>query len=479
MMRMLPASCLAPENVHIDRPAIRRVPPGRLASGMHLRFSPAIPLLLAGTALVAAESGALRPNVVIILCDDLGYGDIEPYGQRSIRTPALARMAAEGMRFTDGYASAPVCTPSRACFYTGRHAAASTVKENGDEPRFPDGEVLGQTLGRAGYECGIFGKWGLTTGAPAGTPTGCGFTTFLGYHTTGAAHESFPLALDASAGPRLLPGNEGGRQSTWAPGVYFEEMLRFVEQPRNGPFLAVLATTVPHPGHEVPAEALAATAARFKDTNDFAGNALYHPHPAPTAGYAAQIELLDQQVGRLLGVLAERNLERRTLVIFTSDNGPGGAGGADLKRLGSTGGLRGGKRSLQEGGIRVPFLAWWPGTIAAGVTTDRTVAGYDIYPTLCAGAGVATPTSVTGTSFLPTLLGKAQEAAPAHAWEYRAGQAVRAGPLKILRTKRDAPWQLFDLAADRGESRDLAAERPDEVARIAALAEAGGLLSKP
>lgn len=429
----------------------------------------------------AAEPPA-RPNFVVIMADDLGWGELGCYGQRKIRTPRLDRMAADGMRFTHAYSPAPVCAPTRASLLTGLHTGHAPIRDNKEVQ--PEGQAslpagtpsLPRLFKDAGYATGVFGKWALGAPGSEGEPNRHGVDSFFGYLCQRQAHNFYPTHLWRNAEKVELGGNTRGNLvgRHYSHDLIFDEALRFVREHRDRSFVLYLPVTIPHVALQVPDDSLNEYLGAFPE-EPYDGKSGYLPHPTPHAAYAAMVTRLDRDVGRLLDLLGELGLDERTLVIFTSDNGPthGRVGGADSAFFESTAGLRGLKGSLFEGGIRVPFIARWPGTIAPGGTSDLPIALYDILPTLAQLASIPPPPEIDGLSIAPTLTGRGDQAPRDFLfWEfpgYGGQQALRVGSLKAIRVNlhKDpaAPVEVYDLAADPAESRNLAAERPDFVAR--------------
>jgi arylsulfatase A-like enzyme len=434
--------------------------------------------LLAGLSTTPVRAADDRkPNIVLILADDLGYGDVGAYGQGRIATPNLDRLAAEGMRFTQCYAGSTVCAPSRCCLMTGRHTGHSRVRGNALVPLRPEDVTVAEVLKSAGYATGLFGKWGLGEPGSTGYPTRQGFDEFFGYVNQVHAHNYYPDYLWKNDGRFPLPGNVEGpkkgvakERARYAPDLITENALDFLDRHNDGPFFLEYATILPHAnnergnsegnGMEVPSDA------PYTD----------RPWPQPQKNHAAMIGHLDADVGKLLDRLRALGLERDTIVLFSSDNGPHKEGGADPAFFTSAGPLRGFKRALYEGGIRVPMIVRWPGKVAAGVVNDQVWAFWDILPTLAELAGSTAPAGLDGLSMVPTLLGRPTQQ-PGHPflyWEFHEKgfkQAVRNGDWKAVRLRPGGPLELFDLATDLGETRDVSAEHPDVVARIDAYLE--------
>jgi len=445
------------------------------------RFGKVALATLAILALAVPAFGATddrKPNLVLVLADDLGWGELGCYGQRRIETPRIDRMAAEGVRFTQHYAGSAVCAPSRCVLLTGLHTGHAFVRDNreirpeGQEP-IPDATLtVAEVLKEAGYATAAIGKWGLGGPGSEGEPNRQGFDHFFGYLCQRLAHDHYPSYLWRNA-ERVETG------APYSHDLFTEEALEFVRRNRERPFFLYLAYAVPHLAIQVPEDSLAPYRGRWEDP-PYEGGKGYRPHPTPRAAYAAMVSRLDRDVGRLLDLLRDLGLERDTLVLLSSDNGPthGGVGGSDSEFFESAGPLRGLKGSLHEGGIRVPLVARWPGRIAAGRTTDHPSAFWDAMPTLLEVAGIEPPAAIDGISYAPTLF--ASGAQRAHAflyWEfpgYGGQQAVRLGDWKGIRrgmNDGNLDLELYDLASDPSESRDLARERPGIVRRIREIME--------
>jgi arylsulfatase A-like enzyme len=468
---------------------------------------------VAAGALATAQQGASvppgapLPNIVLVLADDLGYGDLGSYGQRRIRTPRLDRMAAEGMRFTQFYAGSTVCAPSRATFLTGRHTGHSYVRDNyglggfldeeerGQFPLPPDHPTLARWLRERGYATAVVGKWGLGGPGSTGVPTKQGFDFFFGYLDQRQAHNYYPTHLwrneerYALANPYFSPHQklEGDpkdpksydkyRGVDYSIDVMTREAAAWLRANASKPFFLYFGPTIPHVALQVPEDALKDYEGTFPET-PYAGEDGYLPHRAPRAAYAAMVTYLDAQVGRILDTLKEIGVEERTLVIFTSDNGaPLEAGGSPTQFFESNGTLRGHKTSLYEGGIRVPMIARWPGRIRAGTTSDHLGANWDMWATFADLAGGQAPAESDGISIAPTLFGRgSQRQHEALYWEFHSrgsAQAVRMGRWKGIRNNlaKDpgAPIELYDLERDPAESKSLAAANPDVVRRLDAV----------
>jgi arylsulfatase A-like enzyme len=469
----------------------------------------ALALLLACSAL-----GNDRPNIVFILADDLGYGDLSCYGQKKFTTPNIDRLAAEGMKFTAHYSGHNVCAPSRCALMTGKHPGHGYIRENrgglgpegeGQEP-VPAGELkLPLTLKQLGYRLGGFGKWGLGAVGTSGDPLRQGFDTFYGYNCQAVAHNYYPThlwsnstrvvlnnpkfgahqKLPAGADPNTAASYAKFSGNDYAPDLIGRQALRFIRDNQARPFFLYFPTTVPHLALQVPEDSLLEFAGRYPET-PYPGGRGYLPHRTPRAAYAAMITRLDREVGRMMQLVKDLGLEERTIFIFTSDNGPlyDQLGGTDTEFFNSAGGLRGRKGSFYEGGFRVPCLIRWAGKIAPGSVSDRVTGFEDWLPTILdlIGNRERTPAGIDGISFAPTLRGEKQPPRPFLYREspgYGGQQCVRVGDWKAIRTglnpenptakSKPAALELYNLAADPGETREVAAQHPDIRNELAAI----------
>lgn len=433
----------------------------------------------------AAES--VRPNLIWIMADDLGWGEPGCYGQKVIRTPGLDRMAREGMRFTQFYAGATVCAPSRSVLMTGQHHGHTRVRGNAGT-RNPIAQALraeditvATVLQKAGYRTSLVGKWGLgdTGAAECGLPRRQGFDEFFGYLNQQHAHNHYPAFLWRNEERVILPnvvtpmGADGGGFATipkvYADDLFAEEALKFVSGSGEKPFFLYWSMVVPHANNE--------RTRALKDGTEVPDFGPYHDKdwPDPDKGHAAMITRMDGYVGRMLDELVRLKLSGNTLVIFTSDNGPHNEAGHNPGRFQPSGPFRGIKRSLTDGGIRVPFIAWWPGKIAAG-SESKHVAGFtDWMAAACEIAGTAPPPGTDSISFVPTLTGE-PERQKKHEflyWEFHEGGFIQAalyqGRWKGIRShKPGSPLSLHDLQSDPGEDHDVAAQFPEIAAKLEA-----------
>jgi arylsulfatase len=424
-------------------------------------------------------------NVVLILADDLGWGDLGCYGQTKIRTPNIDRLAKEGMRFTNYYSGSPVCAPSRCAMLTGKHTGHAAIRDNKATP--PEGQwplpaeevTFAELLKQRGYVTGAMGKWGLGQPDTTGDPNKHGFDLFFGYHCQGVAHNHYPTFVRRNGEKIVLEGNPGGPTGKVYSNDLFEaEALKFLDTNKDKPFFLYLPFTIPHLALQVPQDSLDEYLKLGWEETPYTGKA-YQPHPTPRAAYAAMITRMDRSVGRVLDKLKEYKLEGNTLVLFASDNGgatPGSAG-VDTLFFQSFGPIpfRNSKGSTYEGGMRVPLIVRWPGKVVPGTTTDLPAVAYDLHPTICEATGTPIPRGIDGISLVPTLQGKKQEQMHEFLyWEfpsYGGQQAVRAGKWKAVRQKlimnpNKIVTELYDLEADPGEKTDVAAKYPEVVARL-------------
>ncbi len=429
---------------------------------------------LQAAAGTAAISGAARaqtpgPNIIWIMADDLGYGDLGCYGQKKIRTPNIDRLAAEGMRFTQAYAGSTVCAPSRCALMTGRHNGHGRVRDNIPHGVFlrPDDFTVAELLKQAGYATAGFGKWSLGNPGSWGIPLYQGFDRYFGHLNQDQAHQYYPDYLWDDRQVRLLMENREDKHSQYSADLFADEAVEFIDASREQPFFLYFATTLPHFSdfREGPDKLIVPSDEPYSQES----------WPQLEKNYAAMITRLDGHVGRILDKVREHGLEENTLIVFTSDNGPWG--GHDVDFFESAGPLRGKKRDMYEGGVRVPFVARWKGRIAAGSTSDRICAFWDFLPTAAELTGLPVPEGLDGISFLPTLLGREQPEQHDYLyWDYghvRAAflQGARRGKWKAVRNGLDQPIELYDLEADIGERKDVSDSHPDVVKEMARIFE--------
>ncbi|MEL7585320.1 MAG: arylsulfatase [Prolixibacteraceae bacterium] len=425
-----------------------------------------------------------KPNIIYILADDLGYGVVGCYGQTMIKTPNIDKLATEGMLFTQHYAGCTVCAPSRASLMTGLHTGHTPIRGNksapnseGQYPMPADTYTVGKMLREGGYATGCFGKWGLGYPYSEGAPENQGFDVFFGYNCQGLAHSYYPYYLWNNTDTLWLKGNEGTKTGEYSQDIIHQKALQFIKDNKNRNFFACLTYILPHAELvnpkdsifdmykdefvETPFEGIDENNTRYKR-----GGYISNPHPK--ADFAAMVTRLDAYVGQVVSLIKELGLDENTLVIFTSDNGPHKESGADPAFFKSSGPLRGIKRDLYEGGIRVPFIARYPGKIKAGSVSDHVCAFWDMMPTFAELTGTKAADNTDGVSFLPTLFGKpGQKEHEFLYWEFHEGtgkMAVRKGDWKAIRLNIATPeklrFELYDLSKDLPEKNNVAGQYP-------------------
>jgi arylsulfatase A-like enzyme len=436
-------------------------------------------------------AGPARPNIILILADDLGLGDIGCYGQQHFATPNIDRLAEGGLRFTQHYSGNTVCAPSRCALMTGLHTGHTAIRGNlevnpeGQHPLPAGTPTVAKLLKGAGYTTGAFGKWGLGYPGSEGEPLKQGFDRFFGYNCQRLAHHYYPRHLWDDNRKLELPANAGHGKGVYAPELIHAQTLAFLEANQDRPFFCYVASIIPHAELAAPERYMARHRNRYGPEEPYKGlddgpayrQGQYESQPEPRAAYAAMINLLDDQVGEIVAKVGQLGLAEQTLILFASDNGPEVVGGADPGYFGSSGGLRGIKRDLYEGGIRVPLIASWPGAIAAGRTTAHLSAFWDLLPTLAELAGRSVPAGLDGISFAPTLLGVGTQAQHDYLyWEFHecgGRSALRQGDWKVVRydvaKNPGGPLALYHLGDDPAEQADLAAKFPDRVRQMGAL----------
>ena len=453
-----------------------------------------------------SEKKFAKPNIIFILADDLGYGELGCCGQQKIKTPNIDRLAAEGMKFTQHYSGSPVCAPSRCTLMTGKHTGHAYIRANdemnergdvwhdpnieGQRPLLPNTETIGRMLQRTGYVTGAIGKWGLGGPNDSGHPNKQGFDFWYGYLCQRVAHNYYPTHLWRNAEKEILEGNDyfyphqklpadkdptdpasyepySGKQ--YSQDLMAEEALNFIKQNKHKPFFLYLPFIVPHASIQVPDDSLAEYEGKFPET-PYKGEKGYLPNRTPRAAYAAMITRMDREIGRIMDLLKELGLDEKTLVIFTSDNGTAwGYGGTDPEFFNSSGGLRDFKGSLYEGGIRVPMIARWKDKIEPGTVSDHISAFWDFYPTLAEIVGAEVFDHIDGISLLPTLLNKNQKKHDYLYWEYVGKQAIRMEKWKAVRPGIDKDIELYDLENDMAEKNNVADQHPEIISEMAEL----------
>lgn len=466
----------------------------------NILITPAVPLLslLLPSCASQAHRGTPSPNIIYIYADDMGVGDIGCYGQQYIKTPNIDRIAEEGVRFTQHYTGAPISAPARCCLLTGKHSGHAYVRNNlelHDSSAFKTGQLplpgetvtIAKLLKRSGYATAAIGKWGLGSIESSGNPNRQGFDLFYGYADQVHAHNHYPSFLwrnseqvflennvptvhpkyDKAKGTDIREEYAKYMGTQYSLDLMTEEALNFIDANKEKPFFLYIPYVVPHKALQVPDESLEMYDGVFEEET-YDGRNGYTPHPRPRSAYAAMISRMDRRIGDILDHLRKLGLDDNTIVMFSSDNGPAGGGGLDTRFFNSTAGLRGSKSQVYEGGIRVPFVARWPGRIPPGTVTTHLSAQYDLMATLAEVAGQKV-TGTDGVSFLPTLLGK-NEKQKQHEylyWEFSDGNqyAVRIGHMKGVKSKKrgdtDSKWEVYNILEDERENNDIAGEHPE------------------
>lgn len=447
-------------------------------------------MVISGCSKAKPLSEPKNPNVIFILADDLGIGDITPYGQKLIKTPNLDRMANEGMTFTQAYAGTAVSAPSRASLMTGQHTGHTHIRGNmrmdpEDQVAMPDSTyTIARLFDEAGYATGCFGKWGLGYPGSESEPTRVGFDQFFGYNCQTLAHDYYPDHLWDGVNRIEFPENYNQAENTYSADLIHQKALEFIRGNADKPFFAFLSYTIPHAELILPHDSIyqyycdvipAADDKAWAEENPDRRGA-YGATDRPLASFASMVTRMDRYVGDVMNLLAELGIDDNTMIIFTSDNGPHREGGANPDYFNSYGPYRGIKRELYEGGIRMPMLIRYPGVVKAGAKNDHQLAFWDMMPTFAELTGAELTANTDGISFLPTLLGqKDQKEHDYLYWEFHEGggkQAIRMGDWKGVRLNvadsAKTVFELYDLASDIHEDNDLASERPDLVARMAA-----------
>jgi len=428
-----------------------------------------------------AQAAPDKPNVVYLMSDELAYYELAHMGNPLIKTPVIDQFAREGIRFTHALAGSPVCAPLRCNLMTGKHAGHASVRANdGGTPLRADEQTIASLLKEKGYATGGFGKWGCGGRDSTGVPEKHGFDVFFGYYDQVHAHSFYPPYLLRNSEEVHLPGNDGGRSGgTYAQYPIMDEALRFIEQNKDNPFFCYLPFTPPHGMYDVPKDEPAwklYEGAKWMDDPGVSQDA---------KNYAVMVSMLDRQLGQVLALLKKLKLEKNTIVFFTGDNGgqdrfrskkrPRGFFGPNVNPKTKVE-FRGGKGSLYEGGLRIPFLVRWPGQIKAGQVSDHVFYQPDVLPTLTELCGARTPKEVDGLSILPTLLGekatgRKQEFHEMLYWEYGNQVAVRHGSWKAIKAGKTPQWALYDLTKDPSETTDLSSSEAEQLAKMQAFAQ--------
>ena len=429
----------------------------------------------------AYKKPAAQPNILFIMADDLGYGDLGCYGQKMIKTPHIDKLAAEGTRFTQAYAGSTVCAPSRCSLMTGMHNGNNRIRDNlpTDIWLRPDDLTVAELLKRAGYKTGGIGKWSLGNPGSWGVPNYQGFDYFYGHINQNQAHFYYPdylwendelvllqeIVIENEVGK--LQGNRGGKNIMYTHDLFTEKAVSFIEQHKEDPFFLYLSYTIPHfsdyakdsPDHYIVPSDMPYTNKNW---------------PQIAKNYAAMITRMDTDVGRLMDLIKKLGIDENTIVFFTSDNGSYKGSPIPIEFFDSNGPLRGGKRDVYEGGIRIPMIARWPDKVPAGKVSDQMWAFWDVMPTLAELAGLPAPPNIDGISMLPALLGKKQKSHKYLYWDYghvrkTFKQALRIDNFKAVRIGLENPTELYDLKKDPGETKNIAGKHPKIVKKIEGL----------
>lgn len=433
-------------------------------------------------------SNVNKPNIIYILADDLGYGDLSVYGQEKFKTPNIDKLASQGMLFTQHYSGSTVCAPSRSALLTGMHTGHTAIRGNkeiqpeGQHPIPEQTYTLAEAMQESNYVTGAFGKWGLGFPHSEGDPVNQGFDVFYGYNCQRMGHNYYPDHLWSNRDSIVLDKNLLAQKQIYAPELIHENTLEFIETNKDRPFFLYVASVIPHAELAAPEEVMEKYRGRFPPEEDYQGvdgseygQGEYASQKEPHAAFVAMIDVLDSQVGEIMEKVEELGIAENTIIIFTSDNGPHNEGGADPAYFDSNGPFRGTKRDLYEGGIRVPMIAKWPGKIAAGSKSGHVSAFWDVFPTFMDILGERSPENLDGISFLPTLLGNQKDQIEHEYlyWEFHekgGRQAVRKGDWKAVKynvlQNPNAPLELYDLSEDIGEKNNLAHKNPEVVKQM-------------
>lgn len=440
------------------------------------------------------EQTQKQPNIIYILADDLGYGDLSCYGQELFSTPNIDKLAQSGLRFTQHYSGSTVCAPSRSSLMTGQHTGHTFIRGNkgwapeGQYPLAAEEYTLAEMLQDAGYKTGAFGKWGLGYPGSEGDPNNQGFDEFFGYNCQRIGHHYYPYHLWHNQEKVMLTGNEGKQTGEYAPEVIHEQALKFIEDNHEKPFFMYYPSIIPHAELFAPEEYMEKHSGKYEPEKEYKGVdggenyrlGPYGSQPEAHAAFAAMVNVLDDQVGEIVSKLEEFGILENTLIIFTSDNGPHKEGGADPDYFNSNSIFRGYKRDLYEGGIRVPMIASWKNQIKPGTETDHVSAFWDVFPTVAELTGAPLPENTDGISFLPTLTGKEnqQQKHEYLYWEFHelgGRKALRRDKWKLINNNVFSPdkttVELYDLAADPAEQDNVATSHPELVEEMTGLME--------
>ena len=455
-------------------------------------------LLFVVTLLVSCKPGGdntatppSKPNIIYILADDLGYGDLSSYGQTKFETPNIDKLAENGIRFTQHYSGSTVCAPSRSSLLTGQHTGQTPIRGNkeimpeGQHPMPASAITVAEVLKEAGYTTGAFGKWGLGFTGSEGDPNNQGFDEFYGYNCQRQAHRYYPEHIWHNSEKVIMPGNDWSNTVTYAQDLIQEKTLEFIENNKDNNFFAYVPILIPHAELLVPDDSIFALYDGKYEETPFVGSegADYGPglkvgkycsQEKPRATFAAMVHRMDLYVGQIAAKLEALGIADNTIIMFSSDNGPHQEGGADPEFFNSNGNLRGYKRDMYEGGIRTAFIVHWPEKIKEGRESDHISAFWDVLPTCAELAGAETPEGINGISMVPEIINEGEQAEHDYLyWEFHehgGKQAVRKGNWKAVRLKvkkdRNAPLELYDLSTDEGEQNNIAKQHPEIVAEM-------------
>ncbi len=428
-----------------------------------------------------------KPNIIYILADDLSYGDLSCYGQTKFSTPHIDNLAKEGMQFTQHYAGCTVCAPSRSTLLTGQHTGHTFIRGNKEvqpEGQFPlesSAITVAELLKEAGYVTGAFGKWGLGYPGSEGDPNKQGFDEFYGYNCQRMGHNYYPYYLWHNQNKINLKGNSGKQTEEYGPEIIHRKALQFLEKNKDKPFFLYYPSILPHAELAAPEEFLTKYRGKFEPEKSFSGiddgelykNGGYSSQPESHAAFAAMVDYLDAEVGEIVAKLKELDIFDNTIIIFSSDNGPHLEGGADPDFFNSNGSLRGYKRDVYEGGIRVPLIVCWKDKIPAGSQSDHVSEFWDLLPTLAEISGFEAPSNIDGISFLPALTGRNQDKHHYLYWEFHelGGRiALRKNDWKLVVNNFSDPEktsiELYNLTTDIGETSNLANRYPERVKEL-------------